>query len=174
MKRLLLATVIAGATVSVALAQNTEVPDDLTNNQIEARATSLHPAILYRLSARLLSEGRGQEAANWIYAAQIRYRFLIEAGGEAGRKEAVLFSALSEQVGRPVNEYIAGDVDEWLAAMQWALDWDAANPNETTSKTEHAAALAEVRAGLERLMAQVEANRENIPKQREANGLSNR
>ena len=46
----------------------------------------------------------------------------------------LLFSALTEQVGRPVNEYIAGNVDEWLAAMQWALDWDAANDNGVTSK----------------------------------------
>ena len=77
-------------------------------------------------------------------------------------------------MGRPVNEYIAGDVDEWLAAMQWALDWDAANDNTITSKTDHADALTQVRDGLKRLMADVESNRDSIPKEREANGLENR
>ena len=54
------------------------------------------------------------------------------------------------------------------------LDWDEANDNALTSKTEHAATLEAVRAGLLGLMAQVEANRENIPREREANGLPNR
>ncbi|WP_140048864.1 hypothetical protein [Devosia lucknowensis] len=146
----------------------------MSNSEIREQASSLHPAALYILSARLLAEGRGQEAANWMYAGQLRYRFLIEAGGDAARDENVLFSALTEQVGRPVNEYIAGNVDEWLAAMQWALDWDEANANGLTSKTQHAAVLKDVRDGLERLMADVEANRAEIPAQREANGLENR
>src|SRR5690606_29124085 len=138
------------------------------------QATTLHPSALYVLAARLLAEGRGQEAANWMYAGQLRYRFMILAGGDAAQEDEILFSALSETVGRPVNEYIAGDVDEWLAAMQWALDWDEANDNAQTSKSDHAATLDGVRAGLLGLMAQVEANRENIPREREANGLPNR
>jgi hypothetical protein len=104
----------------------------------------------------------------------LRWRFMITAENDAASNENVLFSALSEQVGRPVNEYIAGDVDEWLAAMNWALEWDAANDNNITSKTEHADALESVRSGLESLIANVEDNRETIPKEREANGLENR
>src|SRR5690606_6443291 len=113
-----------------------------------------------------LAEGKGQDAANWMYAGQLRWRFMITAENDAASNENVLFSALSEQVGRPVNEYIAGDVDEWLAAMNWALEWDAANDNNITSKTEHADALESVRSGLESLIANVEDNRETIPKER--------
>ena len=174
MKRLLLSLFLATAMVSTAPAQDVNSLDDLSNTEIQAQAADLHPAALYLLSSRLLAEGQGQEAANWMYAGQLRYRFLITAGGDAAQDEGVLFSALSEQVGRPVNEYIGGNVDEWLAAMQWALDWDAANDNTITSKTEHADALEQVRSGLESLMADVEANRESIPKEREANGLENR
>lgn len=174
MKRMLLSLLMATALSVAAPAQEATNPEQLSNAEIVAQAADLHPSALYILSARLLSAGEGQDAANWMYAGQLRYRFLITAGGEAARKEEVLFSALSEQVGRPVNEYIAGDVDEWLAAMQWALDWDAANDNTITSKTDHADALTQVRDGLKRLMADVESNRDSIPKEREANGLENR
>jgi hypothetical protein len=174
MKLLLLSLLLATAMASAAPAQDVDSFDALSNVEIEAQATDLHPAALYLLSSRLLAEGKGQEAANWMYAGQLRYRFLITAADDAASEEGPLFGALSEQVGRPVNEYIAGNVDEWLASMRWALEWDAANDNGVTSKTEHAAALAEVRAGLESLIDQVEDNRETIPREREANGLENR
>jgi hypothetical protein len=174
MKRLLLSLLMATAMISAAPAQDVHSLDNLTNTEIVEQATDLHPAALYLLSSRLLAEGKGQEAANWMYAGQLRYRFLITAGGEDAQDEGVLFSALSEQVGRPVNEYIAGDVDEWIAAMEWALEWDGASDNNITSKTEHAETLEEIRAGLESLMADVEANRDRIPEEREANGLENR
>lgn len=174
MRRVLFSLVLAVAMMSGAVAQEAGGPEELSNAQIEAQAADLHPAALYLLASRLHAEGRGQEAANWMYAGQLRYRFLITAGGEAAREEGTLFGALSEQVGRPINEYIAGDVDEWLAAMDWALDWDAANDNGVTSKIEHAAALEQVRAGLEDLRAEVEANRDTIPAERAANGLENR
>jgi hypothetical protein len=109
-----------------------------------------------------------------MYAGQLRYRFMIAALGETAGNERVLFSALTEQVGRPVNEYIAGDPDEWIAAMQWALAWDAETENAVTSKSAHAAALQEVRQGLESLIAQVDSSRAEIREQRTANGLENR
>jgi len=174
MKRVLLSLLFATAMVTLAPAQDVDSLDALSNTEIEAQAGDLHPAALYLLSSRLLAEGRGQEAANWMYAGQLRYRFLISAENDAASSEDVLFSALSEQVGRPVNEYIAGNVDEWIAAMNWALEWDAANDNGVTSKTEHADVLEAVRSGLESLIADVEANRETIPHEREANGLENR
>lgn len=146
----------------------------MSTDEIIEQAPSLHPAALYVLSARLLGEGKGQEAANWMYAGQLRYRFMIAVLGDAGQNERTLFSALTEQVGRPVNEYIAGDPDEWIAAMQWALDWDAANDNFVTSKTEHEPALGEIREGLEALITQVDENRDTIREQREENGLPNR
>lgn len=174
MKRLLLSLLLATSLATAAPAQDVNSLETMSNIEIEQQAPDLHPAALYILSARLLSEGKGQEAAKWMYAGQLRYRFLLTAGGEDAREAGPLFGALTEQVGRPVNEYIGGNVDEWLAAMNWALEWDAANDNSVTSKTEHADDLAEVRAGLESLIADVEANRESIPREREANGLENR
>src|SRR5690606_4095506 len=130
---------------------------------------------LYILAARLLAEGDGYAAAQWMYAGQLRYRFLIAAeGGDTFSNDRVLFSALHESVGRPVNEYIGGDVDEWLAVIDWALEWDETNPNPTTSRTEHAGAWQDTRDGLVSLRAQIEAQRDEIPAMRAENGLENR
>lgn len=174
MKRLLCAVMFVAALLTPAFGQDTGALEKMSVAELQEQAPDLHPAGLYVLASRLLAEGKGQEAANWMYAGQLRYRFLLEVEGVTGSNELVLFNALSEQVGRPVNEYIGGDVDEWLAAMDWALEWDAANDNGTTSKTEHAAALAKVRAGLESFRASVHERRKVIPKEREANGLDNR
>ncbi|MGV3491205.1 MAG: hypothetical protein ACO1OG_07780 [Devosia sp.] len=174
MRRVLLGLLFSTLLVTAPVAQAQNF-DNLTSEQIETQAADLHPAALYLLASRLLAEGRGQDAANWMYAGQIRYRFLLLAkGAGAGDSESVLFSALSEQVGRPVNEYIAGSVDEWLGAIDWALAWDKANPNGTTSKTRYAAQLEQTRTGLLGLRQQIEDNRDTIPIEREANGLPNR
>mgnify|MGYP000869253708 FL=1 len=174
MKRLLVALLVATALPLPAQAQDPAAFETMSTAQIEAEAASLHPAALYVLASRLLAEGKGQQAANWMYAGQLRYRFMIAAKGEAARDDRILFSALTEQVGRPVNEYIAGDPDEWIAAMRWALEWDAATDNAVTSKTEFAVQLAEIRAGLADLIAKVDSSRDEIREQRAANGLENR
>lgn len=173
MKRLLAALLLSSALLLPGHAHAAENLDTMSSAQIVAQAGSLHPSALYVLASRLLAEGRGQEAANWMYAGQLRYRFML-AVPDAQPDDRILFSALTEQVGRPVNEYIAGDPDEWIAAMRWALDWDAATDNHVTSKTGHAAELAQVRGGLERLISKVDASRDEIRRERTANGLENR
>ncbi|SIR27572.1 hypothetical protein SAMN05421641_1365 [Paracoccus thiocyanatus] len=173
MKTLVAALLLSCGLLSAGHAQQGSAIDTMPSAQIVEQAGSLHPSALYVLASRLLAEGKGPEAANWMYAGQLRYRFLL-AVPKAQADDRILFAALSEQVGRPVNEYIAGDPDEWMAAMRWALDWDAANENHVTSKTRHAAELAEVRGGLDRLIFKVDASRDQIRRDRTANGLENR
>lgn len=174
MKRPLAALLLSCTLLLPAPAPAGENLDTMTSAQIGEQAESLHPSALYVLAARLLAEGKGQEAANWMYAGQIRYRFMLAAPGAAGANDRILFSALTEQVGRPVNEYIAGDPDEWIAAMEWALVWDEAHANGVTSKAAHAAELAQVRQGLTDLIATVDSSREELRRHRIDNGLENR
>ncbi len=174
MKRLIVALLLSCGLLSTAHAQGGGDINRMSSAQIVSQAGSLHPSALYVLSSRLMAEGKGQEAAKWMYAGQLRYRFLLAALGNAGRDEQILFSALTEQVGRPVNQYIAGNPDEWIAAMKWALDWDAATANGVTSKTRHAAELARVRNGLAELIVEVDTSRDQIRRQRRANGMRNR
>ncbi|MDD9724551.1 hypothetical protein PVV74_03685 [Roseovarius sp. SK2] len=173
MRDFLAFAVMVFLTHSVA-AQPAEDFASMPTTELIETAPTAHPSTLYRLSAQLLEDGNGLEAAKWMYAGQLRYRFLIESLGDAAAEERVLFSALNESVGRPVNEYIAGDPDEWIAAMQWALRWDTTHDNPLTSKTEFASELASVRSGLAALIDQVDANRERIRSGRSAAGLPNR
>ncbi|MDH4992361.1 hypothetical protein QEZ48_16215 [Aquamicrobium lusatiense] len=164
----------ASLLLAPAAAQELDL-ERMTNEQIVAAAPDLHPSALYVLASRLLSEGKGQEAANWMYAGQLRYRILLAAADEAERmRQAPLFSAFNEQVGRLVNEYIAGDVDEWVAAIDFALDWDEAKKNGLVTVADHAAEIAQVRAGLVAFRDSLGERREEIAREREKNGLENR
>lgn len=173
MKRLLTPLLLCCSLLLPGPAQAGEKLGGMTSAQIAKQAESLHPSALYVLAVRLLAAGNGQEAANWMYAGQIRYRFMLAAPGTAAN-DRILFSALTEQVGRPVNEYIAGDPDEWIAAMEWVLAWDEAHANGLTSKAAHPAELAEVRQGLTELIATVDSSREEIRRHRINSGLENR
>lgn len=147
----------------------------LSNQKIIATAPELHPSALYVLAARLLAQGKGQEAANWMYAGQLRYRILIATAKQAASgNDRALFGALTEQVGRPVNEYIAGDPDEWIAAINWALEWDDTNPNGLVDKTEHAAIISEIRKNLTKFRDDIDGRRDEIARERSKNGLKNR
>src|SRR5690606_22055579 len=103
----LLSCILVALTLLAAAPAQAQTLENMRRAELEPQATDLHPAALYVRAARLLAEGDGQAAANWMYAGQIRYRFLIEA--EDSHDDRVLFTALTEQVGRPVNEYIGGD-----------------------------------------------------------------
>lgn len=164
-----------GLNVTSANAQSDANVGEMTTAQLVAAAPTLHPAALYVLAARFMNEGEGIEAANWMYAGQLRYRFLLVArNAQPSDDDMILFSALSESVGRPVNEYIGGNVDEWIAAINWALEWDAEHDNPLTSKTASSDALATVRNGLLEFRDSLEERREEIPRLRAENGLPNR
>lgn len=176
MKKLLASLLVAATVAAAAPGFAEEAPDfeKMPIEQLKAEAASLHPVALYVLAGRLLAQGEGVEAARWMYVGQLRYRFRLEVAGDEARNEKILFAVLSEQIGRPVNEYIGGNPDEWIAAIRWALDWDAANDNKITSKTEHAGKLAELRRGLEELAQKVDSSRDYIREFRAKKGLENR
>ena len=178
MKRLFTATLLSLAVLIAAPARaftDDQAFVEMPLEKLVETAPTQHPAALFVLASRLLADERGQEAAGWMYAGQLRYRFMLIADdADPGSADATLFSALMEQVGRPVNEYIGGNVDEWIAAIDWALDWDATHDNATTSKTEHAAELAKVRTGLEELRTMIDQQRADIARQRNEAGLPNR
>lgn len=141
-----------------------------------ARAEALHPAELYRVAAQLLGRpDRADEAVMWFYVGQLRYRFLLAATKPPpGANERVLFSALSESVGRPVNTYAFGDVEAAVARIDAALAWDAAHDNRLTSKTAFPKEWEEVRRGLRALRDKMLASQDEIRETRRRNGLANR
>lgn len=156
----------------VVAAQDADAP---SIEQTIARAPELPPVSLYQLAGRLFAAGRRDEAVTWFYIAQIRSRFRLAAMPDLPADgEPALYAALMDTLGKPINEWAFGDVDRVAAQMTAALDWDAAHANATTPKAANAAVLAQVRGGLLSLRAGVLADKDNIRRQRLANGLVNR
>ena len=154
-----------------------DMPADLaqqTPEQIIAQAERIHPAGLYVLASKLMAAGRADEAVVWFYIGQLRYRFLLLTEPPDVADERILFSALSESVGRPINEYAFGDIPAAIGQIDEALAWDAAHPNALTPKEDHPAQLAETREGLRALRDQMLTRQDEIRRTREQNGLENR
>lgn len=136
---------------------------------------SLHPSEFDRRAARLFGEGRRDEAVSLFCAVQLRDRFHLAARPDlAPDGDPALFGALSEQVGGPMNEWAFGDPDALVATLDHVLAGDAGTPNAFTPQDRFAGAREETRAGLAALRDHVANRREEIQRQRMANGLPNR
>ena len=165
----------------IALAQTGDVMNqgqaDLaqqTPEDIIAGAESAHPAALYVLTSKLMAAGRLDEAVRWFYIGQLRYRFYLMTNPPDAANAGILFSALSESVGRPINEYAFGDVEGAVQQIDAALAWDEAHPNQFTSKDAHPAQHATVRDGLIAMRDDMIARKQEIKETRTRNGLPNR
>ncbi len=134
-----------------------------------------HPAAYYQYAAKLLGEGQGDAATFWFYAGQLRYRTHIACRELApSDDDRVLFAALSESVGRPINEYAFGDLPVLVKTLDEVLAWDAETPNAFSPPAECKAANETVRAGLTEMRDKIVATGDEIRAQRERNGLPNR
>lgn len=136
---------------------------------------ALHPSEFYKRAAKLFAQGDHADAVFWFYSGQLRYRFHLAARPNLPRDgDPALFASLSEQVGRPINEWAFGDPDALVATLDRVLAWDAATPNTFTSKETFAEALDKNRAGLTQMRNRVAEEKADILRQRSENGLKNR
>lgn len=149
-------------------------PREQDPDTIIADAEHVHPVTLYALTSKLMAAGRLEEMVQWYYIAQLRFRYYILSHPEDGPTARVLFSALSESIGRPVNEYAYGDVDAAVRQIRAALAWDAAHSNHMPPKHAFPDQLAQLRAGLEAQCEEMLASRAEIREARSRNGLENR
>lgn len=153
------------------------MPDPMTMPlaALERIVPDEHPYGYMILAVRKFDAGEKDEAARWLYIGQLRWRFYLAANPDLPPDgDPALLAATLETYGRPINEWAAGDVDGWIAAMQAALDWDDAHPNGFTAKRDHQAAYRTVRKGLADLIVSIRERRTEIPAERERNGLVNR
>ncbi|BCW87266.1 hypothetical protein sos41_03950 [Alphaproteobacteria bacterium SO-S41] len=134
-----------------------------------------HPAAYYKAAAQMFADGDRDEAVFWFYAGQLRYRVHLSCHPDLKPDgDPALFGALSESVGRPINEYAFGDPPALAATIDKVLAWDDATPNGYTPKTDCADAITTTREGLAGLRDEVLASQDEIRREREKNGLPNR
>lgn len=150
-------------------------PETAPLEKLIAAAPDLHPAAFYSIASRLFKEGRKNEAGAWLYFAQLRYRTYLAANPDLPKSgDPALSASLQEVVGRPINEYLGGNVDEWIAAIDKALDWDRTIPNHFTSLEKNKALARQTRQGLVEMRNMIDTQRDEIKAKRKANGLPNR
>jgi hypothetical protein len=140
----------------------------LTAAQIERQLPDAHPLNYYVYAEQLFQAGRKDQALQWFYAGQLRYRFLLRAApGSNASRSAALFDSLLEEFGPPINHYAASDPPNWVKQIDAALQWDASNPNGYTSKTRYPQQLHDVRDGLANFRAYVVAHADELRKKAE-------
>lgn len=143
--------------------------------ELLAGATDLPPSSLFILAMKLFGEGRRDEAVRWFYIAQIRGRFRLAAEPNLPPDgEPALYEALFETIGPVINGWAFGDIPGLAARMTEALEWDAAHANGLTPKAPNMAALEQVRSGLVQFRDSLIAQRDDIRKERAADGRENR
>lgn len=90
-------------------------------------AAACHHWITFYFAAEsLFNAGERDEAVRWFYVGQLRGRTVASLDRDGATAMAV--DALQHAVGQPLNEYAGGDLQNWIAAVDWALAWDAQHP----------------------------------------------
>ena len=128
----------------------------------------------YRRAAELFDAGQRLQAGCVMYRGQFRARLMLLADPDQPQDGGpALFASLNEVVGRPINQWLGGDRDDWIAAMECARDWAAENDDPDYPRRRHARIHAQVLSGLEDLIASIPPA-EELRAQRRAAGLPNR
>ena len=128
----------------------------------------------YVRAAELFNAGKRLQAGCVMYRGQFRARLLLLVENNQPSDGApALFASLSETVGRPINQWLGGDRDDWIAAMTCARDWAANNDDPDYPRRRHRQAHAQMLAGLDELIASIPPAAE-LRAQRRAAGLPNR
>jgi hypothetical protein len=134
-----------------------------------------HPSAYYETALKIFNSGKREEAVFVFYLGQLRYRTLLAAKPDLPPdQDPALFDALSESVGRPLNEYAFGDIAGADKILQAVLDYDTANPDTFTPPSQFPEAAAKTREGMEKFRKYMQDNAADIRAQRKANGLENR
>ena len=149
---------------------------DVPTAELIAGITKQEPAYYYLLAARLLKEGRRDDAVFWYYAGQLRWRYYALANPEkvSGSEASALMGAFHHSLGTPINEYAYGDLEKYRQTIADVIRWDEENPNEYCPKEGVQKERAEVLDGLRQLSQSTIDNADEIRKTRTANGLENR
>ena len=134
-----------------------------------------HPSEYYKRAAELFQTGRRDDAVFIYYLGQLRWRIYIKANPSLPPDgDPALFAALSDVIGRPINQYAFGDIPVLVRTMQAVLDFDQAYPDRFTSRTAKPRQRQEVRKGLADLRSDTLAQADFIRAERLKNGLENR
>jgi hypothetical protein len=166
-RRFLGATLGLGAGAGAARAQDLAA--------LAAPLHDQHPAAYYLEAGRLLRSGQRDAAVFIFYLGQLRFRTHLGARlGPARAAEVATFEALSESVGRPVDEYAFGDPPALVRTLDAVAAFDRRHPDRFTDAATFPEETRLAREGLARYRDGIAGRFDQIRRERAANGLENR
>jgi hypothetical protein len=146
-----------------------------SREQVASGLNGQNPAIYYQSAMTLFRAGRREDATFIFYLGQLRYRTHLAARPELKPDgDPALFGSLSEVIGRPINEWAFGDMPATLRTLDAVLAYDARDPDKFTPPGQFKSAHDSTRNGMRNFRRQMEAQAQDIKRQRAANGLENR
>jgi hypothetical protein len=181
MRKLLLIAALFAVTATVGATPLTQeaidaVPDKkVPSKEIESNLPDSHPMAYILYAAKLFRAGKQDLGTRWYYVGQIRFNHYLLANPDlpADADPAVLAS-VNKNYGPAITDWSGGNIRIWLQNMKDALAWDAANPNNFTSKETHAAELEQARAQISTAYDTIKRTQETIRNERKSRGLVDR
>ena len=167
---LALALAIAVSKVTALDLQNLSI--DQLKNGIESQ----HPAAFYVLAQKLFAAGQKEDAVFWFYTGQLRYRvyLLVNKDKLDPSGDPAVFASLSEEVGRPINEYAFGDIPQLTKTIDAVIAWDQSHANALTPRDKYKSQYDQIVSGLTQMRDQIVNQADSIRQSRTAHGLPNR
>src|SRR5258708_21562527 len=112
-------------------------PAALSIEQLKNGIENQHPAYFYYLAKKLFAAAQKDDAVFWFYAGQLRYRVYLAVNKDKldPSGDPAVFSELSEEIGRPINEYAFGDIPQLAKTIDAVIAWEqshniALNPHD--------------------------------------------
>ena len=151
-------------------------PSTLSIDQLKNGIENQHPAYFYYLAKKLFTANQKDDAVFWFYAGQLRYRVYLAVNKDKldPSGDPAVFSALSEEVGRPINEYAFGDIPQLAKTIDAVIAWDQSHDNSLTPRPKYKSQYDQIVSGLTQMRDQIVQQADSIRKTRTANGLQNR
>lgn len=154
----------------------TQDPAGMSIDQLKDGIENKHPAQFYVLAGKLFAAGKKDEAVFWYYAGQLRYRvyLLVNKDKLDPTGDPAVFASLSEEVGRPINEYAFGDIPQLAKTIASVIAWDQSHANVLTPREKCRSEYDQIVTGLNQMRDQIVRQADSIRRTRTANGLENR
>ena len=144
-------------------------------DELIADIENKHPISYLLLAANLFNTGDKDQAVQWYYIGQMRFRAYLMANPDLDPSaDGALYTSFQSVLGAPINEYAGADPDAWVTLIDNAITWHKHHPNGFTPKEQYPDIYAEIEAGFISFKEQVASSKEAIRKQRALNGLPNR
>jgi hypothetical protein len=181
MRRLFLVAALFTMAATVGAAPLTQeaidaVPDKkVPSKELESNLPDSHPMAYVLYAAKLFRAGKQDLATRWYYVGQIRFNhYLLANPNLPADGDPAVLAGVNKNYGPAISDWSGGNIRIWLQNIKDALAWDAANPNNFTSKETHAAELEQARAQVTTTYDTIKRTQETIRNERKSRGLVDR